>query len=942
MSANDNFSLNDDEELSLHDDASLDGSAPASNKGDALQTNTNTTSKHPTARSSPTTQEEQFVMEKERKARTLLLMAVPKDHLRRFHGMDDAKEIWAAIKTRFGGNANSKKMQKAVLKQQFEAFTISSKESLEKGYDRFQKLLSQLDALGASVSDEDANHKFLRSLPPAMGQSWILNWRLLWTAKRLRKFYKMDRQKAKSGWKMHEEFDKRKVDIRRCKEDALKCKWVVLRCWPQATPAWTTRTNRNFKTGSDILLAYGELRYYLNSGVFLWHMTGNRAHLEIIKTLFERGNLLLLEEVEGCIVEKDTIRTLSLLGKFDGKSVVGCLVGYSVNSKAFRVYNLVTKRVEVNLHVNFLEEKPNVQGIGHRLRIFTNSYYSSTSRKQDYFNNIAKRRFYSPKHAKTTPNTNTYDDIMILDKELIALALMHLVKFYWQHEVISPSDDHEEKVFSDADDDEMPEIRIYDKSSEDGVDVSTNHTLRIHNAHPQMDFLQGSNLRYALTANPTIYDSLVKQFWQSAIAHTRADGSLEIIATIDTIRYTISEASIRDSLQLDDATGITMLPNVDLFEGMGQIGTRQCCSRSISTITNTTTNPNTYTSIYSITNTTTNPNTYTTHLISTPTPPPSSTPPPPPETELKQLSPKSHAFGMICLHNFKLIQELIAVNWISNKPRLNNGNEIVKLVRRTKRRKAPMLSEETPKKSKEQILQEEASLAEAIRLDSLQKEEEAKQIHLDALPRTRIAEKRSLTKLNEEKKAQAMLSKSMIGSEIQGDDCLQENGVLVNQKKEVNQGTWKINQLKKLSFAEVKEEFDKLVKQIESFAPISFEATKASLKRFGEELQTKTPKRLKEDKDDESKEDESTKKSGKRRKQMARKGMNTSVDENDSEDSDKVDEQEEVKKKGVYPVVREDGTDLVYIILVAMLNLSRDVLTELYKIVNGIDRGGWA
>ncbi|GKA84147.1 hypothetical protein Tco_0805742 [Tanacetum coccineum] len=115
----------------------------------------------------PTTQEEQFADEKERKARTLLLMAVPKDHLRRFHGMDDAKEIWAAIKTRFGGNANSKKMQKAVLKQQFEAFTISSKESLEKGYDRFQKLLSQLDALGAGVSDEDANHKFLRSLPPA-------------------------------------------------------------------------------------------------------------------------------------------------------------------------------------------------------------------------------------------------------------------------------------------------------------------------------------------------------------------------------------------------------------------------------------------------------------------------------------------------------------------------------------------------------------------------------------------------------------------------------------------------------------------------------------------------------------------------------------------------------------------------------------------------------
>ncbi|GKD11797.1 hypothetical protein Tco_1196204 [Tanacetum coccineum] len=83
-----------------------------------------------------------------------------------------------------------------------------------------------------------------------------------------------------------------------------------------------------------------------------------------------------------------------------------------------------------------------------------------------------------------------------------------------------------------------------------------------------VDFLRGSNLRYALTANPTIYDSLVKQFWQSAIACTKEDGSLEISATIDTIRYTISEASIRISLQLDDATGITMLPNDDLFEGM--------------------------------------------------------------------------------------------------------------------------------------------------------------------------------------------------------------------------------------------------------------------------------------------------------------------------------------------------------------------------------------
>ncbi|GKB94084.1 hypothetical protein Tco_0980221 [Tanacetum coccineum] len=118
--------------------------------------------------------------------------------------------------------------------------------------------------------------------------------------------------------------------------------------------------------------------------------------------------------------------------------------------------------------------------------------------------------------------------------------------------------------------------------------------------------------------------------------------------------------------------------------------------------------------------------------------------------------------------------------------------------------------------------------------------------------------------------ANAELSKSMLGSDLQGEDFAKKMVDLVNQRKKYfaeerarakrnkpmtqsqlktymmnylkNQGTWKLSQLKNLSFEEVKEEFDKLVKQVESFAPINFEATKASLKRFGEELQTKTSK----------------------------------------------------------------------------------------------------
>nr|GEY00866.1 hypothetical protein [Tanacetum cinerariifolium] len=58
------------------------------------------------------------------------------------------------------------------------------------------------------------------------------------------------------------------------------------------------------------------------------------------------------------------LNTLDPLGKFDGKADEGFLVGYSVNSKAFRVFNSRTRIVQETLHINFLENKPNVAGTG--------------------------------------------------------------------------------------------------------------------------------------------------------------------------------------------------------------------------------------------------------------------------------------------------------------------------------------------------------------------------------------------------------------------------------------------------------------------------------------------------------------------------------------------------------------------------------------------------
>nr|GEU55296.1 ribonuclease H-like domain-containing protein [Tanacetum cinerariifolium] len=111
----------------------------------------------------PKTAEEVMAREREKKARTTLLMALLEDHLAKFCKMADAKEMFEAIKSIFGGNDKSKKMQKYLLKQQFEGFFVSTLKE-------FQTLLSQLEILGVCVSHKDANQKFLRSLPSFWSQ----------------------------------------------------------------------------------------------------------------------------------------------------------------------------------------------------------------------------------------------------------------------------------------------------------------------------------------------------------------------------------------------------------------------------------------------------------------------------------------------------------------------------------------------------------------------------------------------------------------------------------------------------------------------------------------------------------------------------------------------------------------------------------------------------
>ncbi|GJS85936.1 putative ribonuclease H-like domain-containing protein [Tanacetum coccineum] len=119
-----------------------------------------------TKMSVPVTAEEKTNKKNDVKARSLLLMALPNEHQLTFSQYNDAKTMFAAIETRFGGNEATKKTQKTLLKQQYENFSASSTESLDSIFNRLQKIVSRLAILGVVITQEDLNSKFLRSLPP--------------------------------------------------------------------------------------------------------------------------------------------------------------------------------------------------------------------------------------------------------------------------------------------------------------------------------------------------------------------------------------------------------------------------------------------------------------------------------------------------------------------------------------------------------------------------------------------------------------------------------------------------------------------------------------------------------------------------------------------------------------------------------------------------------
>nr|GEW78878.1 hypothetical protein [Tanacetum cinerariifolium] len=92
-----------------------------------------------------------------------------------------------------------------------------------------------------------------------------------------------------------------------------------------------------------------------------------------------------------------------------------------------------------------------------------------------------------------------------------------------------------------------------------------------HDFHQILDFVEASHIRYALTINPIVYVSHIRQFWSIARIET-THAKTKILATVDGKPRTISESSIRRNLILNDEAGISSLPDAELFENLTLMG----------------------------------------------------------------------------------------------------------------------------------------------------------------------------------------------------------------------------------------------------------------------------------------------------------------------------------------------------------------------------------
>ncbi|GJZ91754.1 putative ribonuclease H-like domain-containing protein [Tanacetum coccineum] len=309
-----------------------------------------------------------------------------------FHHLDDARDIWLAVKARFGGNDESKKMRKSMLKQEAlppsasRRWPLLIQQRVVLNYLSFDDLYNKLRTLeidvkggssyysrgtsapthSAFISVASTNSKM--SYADSQNQSPSITFTTASSSADtssnviesvLHSFvaesdHNSNLFEKKAGRKM--KFNNRDSllrDLNTRQERSNAQLKVSQRLGSPLLREMTTQGSSDLKRTEAVSTAC----YVLNR--VLVTRPHNKTPYELLS-----GKVPNISHLKpfGCHVT--ILNTSDHLGKFEGKADEGFIVGYAAHSKAYRVYNLSSKKIEETLNLRYLEDKPNVQGLG--------------------------------------------------------------------------------------------------------------------------------------------------------------------------------------------------------------------------------------------------------------------------------------------------------------------------------------------------------------------------------------------------------------------------------------------------------------------------------------------------------------------------------------------------------------------------------------------------
>nr|GEY02163.1 hypothetical protein [Tanacetum cinerariifolium] len=542
----------------------------------------------------PTSAEEKLDIRNEMKARGTLLMALPNKYQLKFHSYQDSKLLMEAIEKRYGGNKESKKVQRTLLKQQYENFTASSSETLDQTFDRLQKIISQLEIQGEPNSPQ-LTKEDLEQIGPNDLKEMDLHWEMAMLTIRARRASKNQDNRGR-------EYGRKIVPVESPTENALIAHDGIGAIKPR---------KRFLQTMHSCHLPLQEKEYkekgVIDSGCSR-HLTRNKCYLTDFKAY--DGGFVSFGDGKG--IENQLDYKVKVIWCDNGTEFKNSVMNQFCEDKGIKKEFNVARTPQQN-RVAKRRNKTLIEAAR------TMALVTKPHNKTPY--ELIRRRpplidFLKPFGCHVTI-LNTRDNLVVAgnqtngiagSKENLVSGQDNIKKALEQEYILIPictndpllsQGSKDSTVDAKKKDPEVDESKASDnggkndqvsRSEVEGLPQQAKQTKNINspnsfNHSPFLeklaesagfeqiiDFLKSKPIHYALTMNPTIYVSCVKQFWATAKVK-KVNDKEQIQALVDKTKLIITKDNIRSDFHFNEAEGTACLLNERIGAGFSGVTT---------------------------------------------------------------------------------------------------------------------------------------------------------------------------------------------------------------------------------------------------------------------------------------------------------------------------------------------------------------------------------